>query len=188
MPQVRGRSRHTFRGIVVGLGLRLAPGAVMVVSGSRLQQSLHKKPPGREHPGVNHWALREGPEVKFAVMARHRHLWPVSVMSRLLGVTRAGFYAWLCRPESERAQTDQQLSVEIRRSFIESDQTYGARRVRRDLRAWGHRCGRRRVRRLMRLSQLNARPKRRRRPFDAGQRLEHMIAPNLLLFFYRPIT
>jgi hypothetical protein len=32
---------------------------------------------------------------------------------------------------------DGELTAAIRRSFAESDRTYGARRVRRDLRDWG---------------------------------------------------
>ena len=62
------------------------------------------------------------------------------------------------------------------RSFGESDRTYGARRVRQDLRHWGHRCGIHRVERLMRRDQLVARRRRRRMPFDNGPRPEHSIA------------
>ena len=73
-----------------------------------------------------------------------------------------------------------QLTAAIRTSFADSDRTYGARRVRRDLRAWGHRCGIHRVQRLMRGAQLVARPRRRRLPCDTGIRPEHAVAPNLL--------
>jgi putative transposase len=97
-----------------------------------------------------------------------------------LQVTRGGFYAWLKRPESARAQRDTQLTAAIRTSFAESDRTYGARRVRRDLRDWGHPCGIHRVERLMRRAQLVARPRRRRLPFDTGPRPEHAIAANVL--------
>jgi len=118
--------------------------------------------------------------VRFAAIARHRGIWPLRWMCETLQVTTAGFYAWLQRPESERARVDRQLTAAIRTSFADSDCTYGARRVRRDLRDWGHRCGVRRVQRLMSCAQLVARPKRRRLPFDLGARPEHSIAPNLL--------
>jgi putative transposase len=75
---------------------------------------------------------------------------------------------------------DEGLMTHIHRSFLESDRTYGARRVRRDLRDWGHRCGIHRVERLMQRAQLVARPRRRRLPFDCGPRPEHAIAPNVL--------
>ena len=97
-----------------------------------------------------------------------------------LDVSRGGLYEWLKRAPSARARRDAQLSGEIRRSFAESDRTYGARRVHRDLRAWGYECGQRRVRRLMRACGLMARPKRRRLPQDTGVRLQATIAPNVL--------
>jgi putative transposase len=118
--------------------------------------------------------------VRFAAIAKCRHLWPLAWLCKTLQVTRGGFYAWVNRPLSERAQLDAQLTASIRTSFAESDQTYGARRVRRDLRDWGHRCGVRRIGRLMRCARLEARPRRRRLPFDAGTRIEHTIAPNVL--------
>ncbi len=118
--------------------------------------------------------------MRFAVIARHRRIWPLSWLCATLQVTRGGFYAWLKRPESARAQVDTQLTAAIRTSFAESDRTYGARRVRRDLHAWGHRCGIHRVHRLMGRAELVARPRRRRLPFDTGPRPEQAIAPNIL--------
>jgi putative transposase len=107
-------------------------------------------------------------------------MWPLAWLCKTLEVTRGGYYAWLKRPESERAVMDAKLTAAIRVSFAESDRTYGARRVRRDLRDWGHPCGIHRVGRLMRVARLEARPKRRRLPFDLGTRVEHAIAPNVL--------
>ncbi|MCZ2154155.1 MAG: IS3 family transposase, partial [Bryobacterales bacterium] len=72
--------------------------------------------------------------MRFAVIAKHRGIWPLAWLCATLQVTRGGFYAWLKRPESARAQRDTQLTVAIRTSFAESDRTYGTRRVRRDLR------------------------------------------------------
>jgi putative transposase len=118
--------------------------------------------------------------VRFAAIARHRGVWPLSWLCESLNVTPSGFHAWLKRPESERARVDTQLTTAIRASFADSDRTYGARRVRRDLRGWGHRCGIHRVQRLMSAAQLIARPKRRRHPSDNGARPEHAIAANLL--------
>ncbi len=79
-----------------------------------------------------------------------------------------------------RARTDTRLTLHIRTSFAQSDRTYGARRVWRDLRAWGLGCGLHRVERLMRLAELRARPRRRRLPQDVGQRPENAIAQNVL--------
>jgi putative transposase len=107
-------------------------------------------------------------------------VWRTQDLCEALGVSRGGFYEWLVRPESRRSREDRALTVQIRTSFEESDRTYGSPRVLRDLRAWGFSCGIHRVERLMRLTGLQARKKRRRLPVDTGIRPEHAIAPNVL--------
>jgi putative transposase len=101
-------------------------------------------------------------------------------MCEALDVSRGGYYAWLKRPPSAHERRDEELQGVIRRSFEDSDRTYGARRVRRGLRAWGLLCGIHRVERLMLAAGLQARRKRRRLPFDTGLRAITAIAPNLL--------
>lgn len=44
--------------------------------------------------------------MRFAFIARHRHIWPVSWMCEVLDVSRSGFHAWLTRPASKRARHD----------------------------------------------------------------------------------
>ena len=118
--------------------------------------------------------------MRFAFIAKHRGIWQVLLMCEVLGVSRGGFYAWLARPRSRRARENEQLTLQVRRSFAESDGTYGSPRVLRDLWAWGYRCGEHRVARLMAAAGLRARRRRRRLPWDAGVRAADAIAPNLL--------
>jgi hypothetical protein len=118
--------------------------------------------------------------VKFGFIAKYRGVWPVDVQCGALGVSRSGFYAWCERPESARSRTDAAILQTIRVCFAASDATYGARRMITDVRAAGHTCGRQRVARLMRSAALRARPRRRARPADTGDRALHMIAPNVL--------
>lgn len=118
--------------------------------------------------------------MRFAFIAKHRGIWQVSLMCEVLGVSRGGFYEWLTRPRSQRALKNDQLLVQIRRSFESSDRTYGSPRVWRDLLNWGHRCGENRIARLMFSAGLQARRKRRRLPQDLGVRIQNTIAPNLL--------
>jgi putative transposase len=91
---------------------------------------------------------------------------PVSLLCSVLGVTRAGYYAWRRRGLSRRALGDAVLSSLIGRVFVESLGTYGAPRVHAELReAHGIRVGRKRVARLMReleLEGVSRRGKRRR--------------------------
>lgn len=118
--------------------------------------------------------------MKFGFIAMHRGIWPVDVQCEALGVSRSGFYAWRRRPPSGRARTDAAIVQTLRASFALSDATYGVRRMVDEVREAGHRCGRERVRRLMRSAALRARPKRRAHPTDAGLRSPHQIAPHLL--------
>jgi putative transposase len=102
------------------------------------------------------------------------------ILCEALGVSRGGFYAWLTRPRSQRSRSDEELGVKVCASFLASGRTYGARRVWRDLLTEGMSCGLHRIERLMRLQALKARPRRRRRPPDLGERPATAVAANVL--------
>ena len=116
----------------------------------------------------------------FSFIAKHRGIWPVALMCEALGVSRSGFYAWLTRPPSERARQHEALAGEIRKSFLDSDRTYGARRVWHDVLAAGFYCGLHVIERQMRLNALKARPRRRRLPADTGARPVTELPANIL--------
>ena len=58
-------------------------------------------------------------------------------LARVLGVSRAGYYAWRARPPSARARADAALTEQIRRIHARSRGTYGAPRVHAELRRAG---------------------------------------------------
>jgi putative transposase len=118
--------------------------------------------------------------VKFTFIAKHRAIWPAGWLCEALGVSRSGFYAWLSRPRSARARSDEELGTKVRASFLASDRTYGARRVWHDMIAEEVSCGLHRIERLMRQQALKARPRRRRLPIDAGEQSTNAISPNVL--------
>jgi putative transposase len=97
-----------------------------------------------------------------------------------LGVSRGGFHAWLTRPPSRRARRNEELADKVQTSFLQSDRTYGARRVWHDLLAAGWSCGLHQIERLMRLQGFRARPRRRRLPPDTGERSLAVVSPNVL--------
>jgi transposase InsO family protein len=99
--------------------------------------------------------------VKYACIAQQRDSYPVALMCRVLQVARTGFYAWLERAPSARAQADARLGLEIRAIHAASRQRYGRPRIHRELRAQGTRVSAKRVGRLLRAEGL--RPKRARR-------------------------
>jgi putative transposase len=80
--------------------------------------------------------------------------YPVSVLSKVLKVSRSGYYDWKKRPPSRRSQEDVSLTSKIRQIHERSRETYGSPRVHAELRAIGIRCGRKRVARLMRKAGL----------------------------------
>jgi putative transposase len=86
----------------------------------------------------------------------------ISLMCRLLGVSRSGLHAWERRPPSDRALADAWLGERIAVVHRESRGTYGARRVHAALRQQGIRVGRKRVERLMRARRLSGAVPRKR--------------------------
>ena len=80
----------------------------------------------------------------------------IAVMCRLLGVSRSGFYEWRDRPESATARRRGELKLIIAKSFEDSDETYGYRRVHADLVDWGVQASPELVRSLMREMGLEA--------------------------------
>jgi putative transposase len=83
-------------------------------------------------------------------MSANQAIFPVAAMARVLGVSKAGFYAWLHRPPSAHAEADAALLKRIKTVHASSRQTYGAPRVHAELRNHGQAHGRKRIARLMR--------------------------------------
>jgi putative transposase len=79
----------------------------------------------------------------------HQARYPIVTMCKLLGVSSSGYYAWVKRRPSRRAETDAALIAEIRAAHGASHGTYGAPRVHAELAATGTHLGRKRVARLM---------------------------------------
>lgn len=100
-------------------------------------------------------------------------------MCHVLGVSRAGYYAWLTRPPSARAERDAELTKAIRASHAASDGIYGAPRVHADLQADGVRVGKKRVARLMREARLVG-VSRRRGPTTTVRSKRARHAPGLV--------
>ena len=82
-------------------------------------------------------------------MSDHQADYPIATMCRLLGVSPSGYYAWVKRRPSRRAQADAAVIAQIRAAHAASRGTYGAPRVHAELAAQGIGVGRKRVARLM---------------------------------------
>jgi transposase InsO family protein len=87
-------------------------------------------------------------------------------MCRMLGVSAAGYYAWVARPPSPRAVEDTSFVDKIRTVHAQSCEMYGSPRIPAVLQQRGEVVSRRRVERLMREHGVRARSARiyRKRP------------------------
>lgn len=93
-------------------------------------------------------------------MTANQALYPISMMARMLGVSRSGFYAWRDRKPSRRAKQDVALTETIKAHHEASKGTYGSPRIHADLLDDGIKVGRKRVERLMKAAGLRGASKR----------------------------
>ena len=118
-------------------------------------------------------------------MKQWRLQFPITVMSRVLDVSRGGFYDWLGREPSPRAQEDERLKVAIKAAHKRTRESYSARRLQPELAADGFVAGRDRIARLRRELGLRCRQKRK---FKATTNSNHNlpVAENLLNQTFSP--
>ena len=114
-------------------------------------------------------------------MSANQACFPVASMARVLGVSKAGYYAWLRRrPPSAHAAADAALLKRIRTVHASSRQTYGAPRVHAQLRAGGERHSRKRSARLMRDAGLVGASHRKGGPTTTVRDKDARPAPDLV--------
>ncbi len=85
----------------------------------------------------------------------------LSLLCRVLAVSRSGYYAWLHRRPSKRAQENARLEVAIQAARVRTRQTYGPERLQAELRADGFPAGVGRIKRLRKKLGLRCRQVRR---------------------------
>ncbi len=117
--------------------------------------------------------------MKFAFIAAEKAWAPVSVLCKMLEVSRSGFYASQERGPSVRAVEDEKLAVAVAVAHKVGRGAYGSPRVHEELKADGVAVSRKRVARIM--SELGLEG-RRKRPFKATTDSKHdlPVAENVL--------
>lgn len=105
--------------------------------------------------------------------------YPITLMCRVLEVAKSGYYAWRGRPVSARARANEGLVVEIRAVHRKSRESYGCPRIHRALSTPQRPVSKNRIARLMRISGIRS---RHRRKFRVTTKSNHRrpVAPNLL--------
>ena len=117
--------------------------------------------------------------MKYVFIQNNRQNFELSIMTRLLSVTKAGYLAWKRRGLSLRKQEDAVLREEIKVIHQNSKHTYGAPRVKAVLLKQGKRVSRKRTNRLMR--EAGCQTKYRKASVNTtNSRHSNAIAPNTL--------
>jgi transposase InsO family protein len=118
--------------------------------------------------------------VKFAYIRDHREVFDVGAMCAVFGVTAAGFYAWLKRPESPRAARARELSEQIRAVHHEVKGVYGSLKITRELHHRRLKVNRKTVARLMQRLGIRSKVVRKFRVQTTDSDHANPIAPNVL--------
>ena len=116
-------------------------------------------------------------------MSANQASFPIAAMARVLGVSKAGYYAWLQRPPSAHATADAALLKRVRTVHASSRQTYGAPRIHADLRGRGERHSRKRIARLMREAGLVGASHQHGGPITTRRDKDARPAPDLVRCF-----
>lgn len=122
----------------------------------------------------------------FGFIDAEKASYPVSLLCRILKVSRSGYYAWKERPPSQRSRSDAALMEQIGRVHRDSRETYGAPRVHAELRHLGIRCARKRVARLMRAAGLRGCCRGRTKRVTTQKAERRPAAPDLVMRNFRP--
>ena len=120
---------------------------------------------------------------RFAFIRAHVTEHPVRRLCQVLGVSKAGYYAWQgrqARGPSRRVQANTELAGAIHRVHAASGARYGSPRIHAELLAQGVPCSRKRVARVTRATQLKAKTRRRYRPAPTDSQQADPVAPNRL--------
>jgi putative transposase len=94
-------------------------------------------------------------------------------------VSKAGYFAWRLREQSERSKQDASLLAVIRRVYFEHHQRYGSTRIYKELRALGFRVSEKRIARLMQIHGLKAKKRNKSKASSTGPGIMP-AAPNVL--------
>ncbi len=118
--------------------------------------------------------------MKYQFIADHQAEFSITLMCRVLGVSRSGYYAGRKRPPSARKMADQGLVEQIETIHQDSRRTYGSPRIHQELAENGVQCGHNRVARLMQMVGLAAKQSSKFKITTTDSHHDYPVAPNVL--------
>jgi putative transposase len=114
-------------------------------------------------------------------MEKNREMFKVKRMSKVLGVSRSGYYAWRTRRPSACQKDNEQLLEHIWDAHKRSRSLYGSPRITAELKEQGIKCSKNRVARIMRDNGIRSEVMRKFRKKTTDSRHSYALAANLLL-------
>jgi transposase InsO family protein len=87
--------------------------------------------------------------MRYQFIDASKNTWPISLMCKLLEVSRPGYYSWRNRPESKQADSNKKLGKRIQEIYEDHDACYGSPRITIELLDEGVICSENRVARQM---------------------------------------
>jgi len=113
------------------------------------------------------------------MMRELRLHYPIPYMSRVFNVSASGYYAWLDRPLSKRAQEEARLEIEIRAADKRTRQSCGPERLQKDLSEHGVKAGICRIKRIRKKLGIRCKQKKKFKA-TTDSKHAHPVADNLL--------
>jgi len=113
------------------------------------------------------------------MMRELRLHYPIPYMSRVFNVSASGYYAWLDRPPSRRAQEEARLEIEIRAADKRTRQSCGPERLQKDLSEHGVKAGVCRIKRIRKKLGIRCKQKKKFKA-TTDSKHAHPVADNLL--------
>lgn len=111
---------------------------------------------------------------------KHREVYRLTRMCKVLGVSRSGYYAWRKRKPSRRWGENERLLGQIQEIHQKNRRIYGSPRITAELHEQGQQCGKNRIARIMKDNGIRAEVKRRFRK-TTDSRHNYALAANLLI-------
>jgi putative transposase len=94
--------------------------------------------------------------MKYEFMQCYEGKFSTERMSKMLGVSRSGYYRYAKRKPSQRLLEEERLIMKIKAIYEASRQTYGSPRIHAELKDQGETCSRQRVAKLMKKAGIMA--------------------------------
>ena len=119
--------------------------------------------------------------MKYRFMEDNKGRYCVRSMSKVLRVSRSGYYAWRSRQPSKSQRDNEALLAQIKEVHVNSRRLYGSPRITAELQEQGLKCSKNRIARLMRDNYIRAEVRKRRFKRTTDSRHEYSLAANLLI-------